>query len=483
LETGGFKGLELMFEAYLVDWEDFGPDTVEEVRQYMNRTPRSREIYEEVSEYIPLGVNSNQRYYKPYPLYFTKAKGSKIWDVDGNEYIDFNMGYGSLLVGHAHPLLVEAWKKQAEEGILYTYPHELLEELAELIPEIFDIDMFRFSNSGSEATMFASRLARAYTGRDKIIKIEGSYHGTYDYMLVSSWPTRGLAGPRRMPVSVLDSLGLPEDTEELVRIVPFNDLEPLKELLEEEGDDVAGLIMEPIMMNAGIIYPKPNYLREIRKLTKEYDIVLIFDEIKTGMRAHPGTASQVLGVEPDLITLAKAIGGGATVSLVGGDEDIMSLIAPSDAPRYQGVIHAGTYNANPFALRSVYITLTQILTEDVYPQLIKYTKELKKAYEEAFEKYGIDAYIETFGVSGAIMFSKDKVWNFRQVLESNLEIWYPLFFAMLNRGLIPMATGPEEMWTVSVQHSEEDVEKYIELIDIAVSLMAKADQYIKEEEE
>lgn len=469
-----------MYEAYLADWEDFGSEVVEEVRTYLSRTPRSREIFEDVSEYIPLGVNSNQRYITPYPLYFKEARASRIWDVDGNEYIDFNMGYGSLITGHAHPKLVAAWGKQISRGILYTYPFELLEELSELIPELFDIDMFRFSNSGSEAIMYACRLARAYSGRDIIIKIEGSYHGTYDYVLVSSWPTRGLAGPRRMPVSVLDSLGLPEDTEELVRVVPFNDIDPLVELLEEEGDEIAGLVVEPIMMNAGIIYPEPGYLQKLRELTKEYDIVLIFDEVKTGMRAFPGTASQILGVEPDLITLAKAVGGGATVSIIGGDEDIMSLIAPSEAPRFQGVIHAGTYNANPFSLVSVYVTLTEILTEDEYPRMIKLNEEIKKGYEEAFDKYGIDAYVELFGVSGVVMYSKEKVRNFRQVLNTRLELWYPLYFSMLNRGVIPNATGPEEMWTVSVQHTEEDVERYIENIDYSVSLMETALKNLEE---
>lgn len=469
-----------MFEAYLADWEDFGPNTVNEVRRYMDRTTKSREIFENITDYIPMGVNSNQRYYSPYPLYFEKAEGTRVYDVDDNEYIDFNMGFGSLIVGHTHPTLVKVLRRQLEKGILYTYPYELLEELTEIIPDLFDIDMFRFSNSGSEATMFAVRLARAYTGRDIMIKIEGSYHGTYDYMLVSSWPTRGLAGPRRMPVSVLDSLGLPEDTEELVRVVPYNDIEPLKELLEEEGDDVAGLIMEPIMMNAGIIHPKPGYLKEVRRLTKEYDIVLIFDEIKTGMRAHPGTAFQLLGVEPDLITMAKAVGGGASISLVGGDEDIMSLIAPSEAPRYQGVIHAGTYNANPFALRSLYTTLTEILTEDAYPQMIKFTDELRAAYEEAFDRYGVNAYIETFGVSGAVMFNSEKVINFRQVLESDLNLWYPLFFTMVNNGIIPMASGPEEMWTVCVQHTEDDLEKYIEYIDQAIDLVSKTKKYLDE---
>jgi glutamate-1-semialdehyde 2,1-aminomutase len=471
-----------MYEAYLAEWYDFGNAMVEEVKRYLERTKKSREIYEKINEYIPLGVNSNQRYYKPYPIYFDYARGSRIWDVDGNEYIDFNMGYGALIVGHSHPKLVSALKKQVENGILYTHPHRLLEELSELIVDIFDFDMFRISNSGSEAVMFAIRLARAYTGRDKIIKIEGSYHGTYDYMLVSSWPTRGLAGPRRMPVSVIESLGLPEDIEELVYVVPYNDIEPLKELLEEEGDDIAGLIMEPIMMNAGIIYPKEGYLRDVRRLTEEYDIVLIFDEVKTGMRAHPGTAAQLLGVEPDVITLAKAVGGGAPVSIVGGNEDIMSLIAPTHAPRFQGVIHAGTYNANPLALVSLYVTLSEILTDEVYRGLIKYNQMIRDAYEDAFGKYGIDAYVETFGVSGSIIFSKDKVYNFRQILESDLELWYPLFFHMINNGVLPMATGPEEMWTISVQHSDLDVERYIEMIDESIKLMAEIEDYMLEDE-
>lgn len=470
-----------MMGLFLLDWDDFGPGMVKEVERYISKTKGSQSIYDEVSEYIPLGVNSNQRFFYPYPFYIDRARASRIWDVDGNEYIDFNMGYGALIVGHSHPAIVDAISRQAENGILYTYPSRILEELVEIITEIFDIDMFRFSNSGSEAVMYACRLARAFTGRDIIVKIEGGYHGAYDYVLVSSWPTRGLAGPRRMPISVLDSLGLPEDIEDVVRVIPYNDIEILKGLLEEEGDDIAGLIIEPIMMNAGIIYPKPGYLKDIRNLTREYDIVLIFDEVKTGMRAHPGTAAQILGVEPDLITLSKAIGGGAPISMIGGDENIMSLIAPTEAPRYQGVIHAGTYNANPLALTSLYVTLTEILTKDAYRDPIKYNEELKKAYSDAFNKYGIEAYIETFGVSGSIMFSKDKIYNFRQVLRSNMLLWYPLFFHMLNEGVIPNATGPEEMWTISVQHGEADIEEYISHIDKAVEKMAEAYNYLYKE--
>ncbi len=469
-----------MYEAYLAEWEDFGTSAINEVRRYLDRTSRSREIFEDIIDVIPLGVNSNQRYHPPYPIYVKSARGSRIWDVDGNEYIDFNMGYGSLIVGHAHPILVKSLKEQLENGILYTYPAGILEELADIIPDLFNIDMFRFSNSGSEAVMYAIRLARAYTGRDVIVKIEGAYHGAYDFVLVSSWPPRGLAGPRRMPVSVIDSLGLPEVTEDLVRVVPFNDIEPLKALLEEEGDDIAGIILEPIMMNAGIIKPEPGYLRDVKKLAREYDIVLIFDEIKTGMRSHPGTAAQELNIEPDLIVLAKAIGGGFPVSLIGGNEDIMNLIAPPESPRYQGVIHAGTYNANPLALKSVYAVLTEILIKDAYKEPIRYNEELKKAYEELFDKYGIEAYIETYGVSGAIMYSKNKVKNFREVLEMPLDIWYPFFIAMVNNGILPMATGPEEIWTISVQHTERDIEEYIDKLEYGIKIMADARRIYEE---
>jgi len=280
-----------MYEAYLADFEDYGPSTLKEVRRYLDRTRRSREVFEKVSEYIPYGVNSNQRYYPPYPVYFTRARGSRIWDVDGNEYLDFNMGYGTLLVGHSHPKLNEALHRQIEEGILYTFPYYLLDEITDLITDLLDVDMFRFSNSGSEAVMFAIRLARAFTGRDIIIKVEGSYHGTYDNVLFSIWPFRGLAGPRKMPVSVLETLGVPDKMEELVRVVPFNDTEPLIDILEEEGDDVAAIIVEPVMMNAGIIKPENEYLQRLRRIADEYDVVLIFDEVKTAFRAGRTTAA------------------------------------------------------------------------------------------------------------------------------------------------------------------------------------------------
>lgn len=471
-----------MYDVYLSYYDDLGPMMIEEVKRYVERSHGSREIYEKVSDYIPYGVNSNQRYYPPYPLYFRDAKGTRIWDVDNNEYIDFNMGYGALIVGHSHPLLVKELKKQLEKGMLYTFPHELLDELSEMVTDLFDIDMFRISNSGSEAVMYALRLARAYTGRDVVIKVEGTYHGTYDHVLISTWPYRGLAGPRKMPVSVLESMGVPDVVEDLVRIVPYNDTETLEDILDEEGDDVAALIVEPVMMNAGIIKPVNNYLKKLRKLTRDYDIVLIFDEVKTGMRNGPRTAAQEYKVEPDIITMAKAIGGGATISLIGGKEEIISLIGPSESMRERGVVHAGTYNANPIALRSMYITLKEILVPEVYKEMFKLNSRLKEAYEKYFEEYDIDAYVETYGVSGAIIFSDKKVKSFREVLDTDMDLWYPYYFAMINNGIIPMATGPEEMWTLSVQHTEEDIEAHIEKLDYAMKLVKETMEYMEEED-
>lgn len=469
-----------MYEYFINEWEDYGPMAVEEVRRYIDRTKKSKEIHHKITDYIPYGVNSNQRYYRPYPLYFNRAYGTRIWDVDGNEYIDFNMAYGALMVGHAHPLLSEELKNQLDNGILYTYPHDLLEELVDIIPDQFDIDMFRFSNSGSEAVMFAIRLARAFTGRDKIVKLEGSYHGTYDYMLVSTFPSWGLMGPRRFPLSVVESLGVPDLVEDYTIIVPFNNVEALKMVLEEEADEIAAFIIEPVMMNCGIIPPKNNYLRNVKKLAREYDILLIFDEIKTAMRAHPGTAAQLLGIEPDLITMAKSIGGGAPISLIGGDEDIMSLIGPGERPARPSVMHAGTYNANPLALRALYITLTEILTEDAYPKMLKLNGMLKKGYKGIFDEFAISAYIETFGVSGSIIFSKRKVYDFRSYLKTNMDLWYPYFISMLNRGIIPMAVGPEEMWTVSVQHTEDDVIQHLEAAREAAKAIIETHKFIKE---
>jgi len=469
-----------MYEYYLEDWEDYGPTAMEEVRKYIDKTSKSREIHEEVYDVIPYGVNSNQRFYNPYPIYLSKAEGSRVWDVDGNEYIDFNMGFGSLIVGHSHPHLVESLKEQIEKGILYCFPHELLNELIEIITEQFDIDMFRFSNSGSEAIMFAIRLARAFTGRDKVIKVEGSYHGTYDYMLVSTWPSWGRMGPRKWPISVVESMGIPDLVEDYTIVVPYNDVEAVKRVLEEEGDEVAAFIIEPVMMNCGIIHPRENYLRKIRRLTREYGVVLIFDEIKTVMRAHPGTAAQLFNIKPDLITMAKAIGGGTPISIIGGDEDIMTLVGPGEIPTHPSVMHAGTYNANPYSIRALYVTLTEILTKDAYPRLIKLNQMLRKGYEEVFKEYGINAYVETFGVSGTIIFSNRKVHDFRGYLKTRMDLWYPYFIAMLNRGIIPMAIGPEEIWTISVQHSEEDINTYIEKLHDVAKVIVDTDKFIEE---
>ncbi len=469
-----------MYEYYLDEWEDYGPSALEEVKKFIDRTPKSREIFRNVSDYIPYGVNSNQRYFSPYPLYFNRAKGSRIWDVDGNEYIDFNMGYGALLVGHAHPILVEELRKQVENGTLYTFPHELLEELSEIITEQFDIDMFRISNSGSEAVMFAIRLARAFTGRDKIVKLEGSYHGTYDYVLVSTFPCWGRMGPKKWPISVVESMGIPDLVEDYTIVVPFNDLEALKRVLEEEGDEIAAIILEPVMMNCGIILPRESYLKGVRRLARDYGVILIFDEVKTGMRAHPGTAAQQFGIKPDLITMAKAIGGGVPVSLIGGDEEIMSLVGPGEVPQHPTVTHAGTYNANPLAVRALYITLTKILTKDAYPPMLKLNEELKNGYEEIFDEFGIDAYVETYGVSGAIIFHDRRVHDFRSYLKTNMDLWYPYYIAMLNRGVIPMATGPEEMWTLSVQHTEEDINTHLEKAREAAKVIVETNEFIEE---
>ena len=283
-----------------------------------------------------------------------------------------------------------------------------------------------------------------------------------------------------MPVSVLETMGVPDAMEDLVRIVPYNDVEPLVDILEEEGDDVAAIIVEPVMMNAGIIKPEEGYLEELRKLSFEYDVVLIFDEVKTVLRAGRTTASQIYGVEPDIITAAKAIGGGSVISLIGGIEEIMSLVGPSESIREQGVVHAGTYNANPFSLRALYVTLTEILTEKAYKRMLKYNKMLVDGYHSLLKDYDIPGYVEEFGVSGALIFSENKVKNFRDIMNLPFDLWYPLYYAMLNRGVIPMATGPEEMWTLSVQHTEEDIEQYLNALNDSFKVVSEAKKYIEE---
>ncbi len=291
------------------------PRLVEEIvtreeAEFRGRTPRSHEIHERAKKTMPAGVSSSFQAVPPYPLFISRAQGSHIWDYDGNEYADFHLGFGSLLVGHAHPVLVEALRDQLGKGSLYSLPGPDTVFLAEEMARRFTpIEQVRFCNSGTEATMDALRVARAHAGRDKVVKIEGSYHGHHDTLLMSTKPSVEAAGPADHPNTVPASKGIPQDVKNNTLIVPYNDPEALDRILTEHKGEVAAVITEPVLMNVGIVLPDDTYLASIREITRRHGVLLIFDEVKTGVTVAPGGITEIYPVEPDLICLAKSIGG------------------------------------------------------------------------------------------------------------------------------------------------------------------------------
>jgi glutamate-1-semialdehyde 2,1-aminomutase len=428
----------------------------DEIELYRERTKGSLDLYRVATDLIPLGVGSNFRYFEPYPFFVSRAKGARVWDVDENEYIDFSMCFGALNIGHSHPLLVKELKNQLENGTMYAIPIEMTAELSKEIRRRFPIDMVRYCNSGAEATMHAIRMARGYSGKDKIVKIEGCYHGCHDSLLVSTKPPKGKCGHARYPYTVPSSAGIPQGTLLNTLVAPYNDLESMENIFIKHIDEIGGLIMEPVPMNMGIVLPEEGYLQSIRDLTIEYNIPLIFDEVKTGVKIAPGGASKYFGIEPDIITFGKSVGGGLPLAGFAGKKEIMEHIRPND------VAHMGTYNANPLAIRAGYVTLTKILTEKAYDHINRLGGELIKGYNEIVEDSGMVAKIQSIGPMGCILFTDEEVKNYRGFLRCDENLWFRYWIAMLNRGIIPMPLGHDEQWTISVQYDDEDVQSHLE---------------------
>ncbi len=322
---------------------------------------------------MPLGVASSFQTYDPYPLFMTDARGSRIWDADGNEYIDFDMAFGVLAAGHSHPLVAEALQRRVANGTCYTFPVEDGVALAEEIKQRFGIDLVRFSNSGTEATMDAIRVARGFTGREKVLKFEGGYHGHHDDVLISIQPPREAMGPADSPSSVPATAGLPRSRLAETIVAPFNQADTLAAILEANRDEIAAIIVEPVQFNIGVAPPLPGFLERLRELATEHGIVLIFDEVKTGVVLAYGGATEYFRVQPDLICLAKSIGGGVPIGAFGGREEIMRSIeqVPQRDAAGSGVEHStlsggatrvahlGTFNGNPLSVTAGLVTLDQ----------------------------------------------------------------------------------------------------------------------------
>jgi glutamate-1-semialdehyde 2,1-aminomutase len=438
----------------------------EEMGKFEARTPKSKAMYEKAKVDVPFGVHSTYRYADPYPIYFTRSKGSRLWDVDGNEYLDYNMGFGVLASGHAHPVVVQAIQEQAENGTDFGFEWEETPKFVRMLCERFSVDQVKLSNTGAEATMYATRFARSFTGRSKIVKFEGCYHGGNETLLVSVKPSKIKEGDARFPNVVPSSQGVPEGFYRNTLVAPFNDLEAVEEIARKNSSDVAGMIVEPIPMNMGFVLPKPGFLEGLRKLADQYGFVLIFDEIKTCGKFYGGIRDYV-NVKPDLITLGKAIGGGVPISAIAGERKIMETIVP-------GVVsHAGTFNSNPLCVAAGIATLSKVLTKDAMSRATRFSVMLAEGYQDIIDDKGLTAQISQAGLSGAIAFSSRPVMDWRSFQACDTGKWFAYCFAMMNRGIIPAGPSPDEQWTVSVVHTREEIEEHLEMFEEVANYVKK----------
>jgi len=411
---------------------------------------KSKSLYSEALNLMPGGVSSPVRAVKPHPFYTAFGKGSKIADVDGNEYIDYCMGYGPLILGHAHPVVKQAIQEQLENGWLYGTPIELEVKYGTLITKLFPgIEMFRFVNTGSEATMAALRVARGFTGKNKIIKVEGSFHGAHDAVLVK-------AGSGATTHGIPNSAGIPTDFVKHTLQAPYNDIEVLADIIEKNRDDLAALILEPVMGNASLILPEKDYLKEVRRITEENDVLLIFDEVITGFRVSLGGAQEYYGIRPDLTTLGKIAGGGLPIGIFGGRKEIMENVAPSGA-----VYQAGTFSGNPLSLTAGYTTV-KFLMENGYGYINSITKELADGIRDQIADSNLDYEVGSIASMFCIYLGKTPR-NYSDILKLDGKRFIEFFWKLLEEGIF-FPPSQYETCFVSFAHTREDVEKTIEAV-------------------
>jgi glutamate-1-semialdehyde 2,1-aminomutase len=433
-----------------------------ETARLLERTPGSKALYERAVRALPSGVVSNFQAGDPYPVYLQHGRGSSVWDVDDHEYKDFHGGFGVNVVGHAHPKIVEAIKRAADDAIHFAVTTPTTVALAEAICERFGAEQIRLVNSGTEATMDAIRVARAATGRDKIVKMEGSYHGHHDSVLFSVVPEADTLGMRydvdqegkAWYTTRPTSKGVPEALWPTTLIVPFNDAAALEQAFADNPGEIAAVILEPVMMNIGIVVPKPGYLQALRDLCDRNGAVLIFDEVKCGGTIAYGGAAERFGVRPHLAAWAKAIGGGSAIGAFGGDAAIMEVVT-------KGAAQQGTFNGNPLSSAVGLAALTQVLTRDAYDLLGKLGTLLAEGCQRAIDETGIPAHTVDLGAKGCVSYRKEPLTNYRDFLETLPDLYWASYPYMVNRGIF-MTPGDEEQWTISVQHSEQDVQRYVE---------------------
>jgi glutamate-1-semialdehyde 2,1-aminomutase len=436
--------------------------TAREEARLNERTPKSHATYERASKVLSGGVASSYQLRDPWPIYLERGAGPRVWDVDGNELYDFHNGFGSMIQGHAHPAIGRAVAERYGKGTHFAAPTEDAIAVAEELQRRFRLPRWRYTNSGSEATMDAIRIARAYAGRDTVMKIFGSYHGHHDTVMVSIGVEYDKIGDRENLASLPYGAGIPDATVEMTVAVPFNDagaMERRIERLDAEGRKPACVIMEPAMMNLGVVLPEPGYLEAVRDITRRHGIVLIFDEVKTGLCIAAGGAVERFGVVPDMVTMAKSLGGGLPTGAIGGTEDVMQVV--EDGRVYQ----VGTYNGNPLGMAAARASLYEVLTPEAYDHLDHLNDRILAGCNAVIERYELPGYSVGVGSKGCVTFSPQKIVDYETFKETqDAELADLAWLFNMNRGIF-MTPGREEEWTLSVTHTDESVDRYVAVFE------------------
>ena len=432
-----------------------------EWERFTAQTPGSAAHHERASVPLPLGVPSSFQHWDPYPVAITAAKGAWLTDVDGRPLLDLSMGFGAMLVGHLNPAIVEAVSRALETGTLFVTPSPSATDVAEKFRTRFDLDMLRFANSGTEATMYAVRTARAFTGRKAIVKIEGGYHGGYDALAVSVKPDVAESGPEDAPTPVT-----PFEVEAgTVHVVPYNDLDRLAAILAEHGSEIAAVVMEPVLENISIVVPDEGYLAGVRAACDQHGVLLVFDEVKTGLTAGAHGAAARLGVKPDLVCLAKSIGGGLPLAAFGGRADVMATVTDHRSP------HFGTYNGNPLVMAAAG-AVDAICTPEALHAAEALNETALRTIDAVIAEYDLPAHTVGFGVKGAVTWSPTPVRTYRDYKRTDFETAELSWLWGVNRGILT-PPGLDEQWLVSLAHTESDMDLLVgAFTELAAALRA-----------
>jgi len=428
----------------------------------MKSGPKSKAMFQRAKGVMPCGTSSNFRYWgDDETLVVKRAKGAYLWDQDGKKYIDYRLGFGPVILGHACTSVIEKVKEALEIGNVFAMTNEYEISVGEKIKKLTGVDLVRYANSGTEATMHAIRIARAYTGRNKVLKFEGHYHGFHDYTLWNTYPPIPGAGYRRSPVLVAHGSGIPSIVGQLIISIPFNDEELLEKKVKENWGDIACIIVEPLMGNTASIMPRKGFLGYIRKLCDQYGIVMLMDEIKTGFRIAKGGAQEYFNVKADLVAYGKALGNGFPLAAIGGKKEIMGEIGPLMIP------HGGTYAGNVVATSAADATLDEIMT-GALDKVKQHGGKLMKGLREILQKRGIPAVVQGPSSMFGIIFSeKDEVIEYRDWSSSDHDTYEKVILKLFEKGVMPDKDS-REPWFISASHSDSDADYVIGAFEEAV---------------